>query len=52
MQRLVPDGVPYYRHTTEGDDDMAAHVRNMLAGTSLVIPIAAGRSGAGAGTAA
>lgn len=43
MQRLVPDGAPYYRHTTEGDDDMAAHVRNMLAGTSLVIPITAGR---------
>jgi secondary thiamine-phosphate synthase enzyme len=43
MQRLVTDGAPYYRHTTEGADDMAAHVRNMLAGASLVIPVTAGR---------
>jgi len=41
--RLVPEGDPLYRHTTEGPDDMPAHVRAALTATSLSIPIAAGR---------
>src|SRR2546426_8974177 len=28
--RLAPDGDPLFRHTIEGDDDMAAHVRTAL----------------------
>ena len=32
-----------YRHSTEGPDDMPAHIRAMLTSTSLTIPIAAGR---------
>lgn len=43
MQRAVPDAAPYYRHTTEGADDMAAHVRNVLAGSSLTLPVSDGR---------
>jgi len=43
MQRAVPDGAPYFRHATEGDDDMAAHVRNVLAGSSLTLPVSDGR---------
>jgi secondary thiamine-phosphate synthase enzyme len=40
---LVPDGDPRYRHTAEGPDDMAAHVRSMLTSTELSIPITDGR---------
>ena len=41
-KRWAPDGDPAYRHDTEGDDDMAAHARNILAGCSLTVPVARG----------
>lgn len=41
--RLVPDGDPLFRHTSEGPDDMPAHVRAILTQNSLTIPVAAGR---------
>lgn len=41
--RLVPDGDPLFIHTTEGDDDMAAHVRTALTTVQLSIPIHSGR---------
>jgi len=41
--RLVAEGDPLYRHTTEGPDDMPAHIRAALTATSLSIPIAAGK---------
>lgn len=41
--RLAPDGDPAYRHDLEGDDDMAAHARSLLAGFELSLPIRAGR---------
>jgi secondary thiamine-phosphate synthase enzyme len=37
--RWAPDGDPAYRHDAEGDDDMAAHGRNVLAGSSVTVPI-------------
>lgn len=37
--RWAPDGDPAYRHDTEGDDDMAAHARTVLAGCSLSVPV-------------
>ena len=40
MQRWAPDGDPAYRHDLEGDDDMAAHARALLTGTSLSVPFA------------
>ncbi|MCS3903357.1 secondary thiamine-phosphate synthase enzyme [Methylohalomonas lacus] len=43
MQRLVPDGDPLFVHTTEGPDDMPAHVRSILTGNSLNVPISDGR---------
>ncbi len=43
ISELVPDGDPRYRHTAEGPDDMAAHVRSMLTSTDLSIPITDGR---------
>ena len=41
-QRWAPDGDPAYRHDTEGDDDMAAHARSLIAGVSLTVPVANG----------
>lgn len=32
-----------YRHSTEGPDDMPAHIKSMLTSVSLSIPVAAGR---------
>ncbi|MER3546842.1 MAG: secondary thiamine-phosphate synthase [Rhodanobacteraceae bacterium] len=40
--RLAPDGDPLFRHATEGPDDMPAHVRSILTGVSLNIPIHSG----------
>lgn len=47
MSRLVPDGDAIFRHTTEGDDDMPAHVRSILTHSSLTIPISGSRCGLG-----
>ena len=41
--RWAPDRDSSYRHDTEGDDDMAAHARTLIAGTSVTVPIAGGR---------
>ncbi len=42
-RRWAPDGDGAYLHDDEGDDDMAAHGRNVIAGSSLVIPIGSGK---------
>jgi secondary thiamine-phosphate synthase enzyme len=42
LDRLAPRHAPY-RHGTEGPDDMPAHIRAMLTGSSLAVPILAGR---------
>jgi secondary thiamine-phosphate synthase enzyme len=39
MRRLVSRDTSLYRHTTEGPDDMPAHIRSALTQTSLSIPI-------------
>lgn len=41
-RRWAPDGDPAYRHADEGDDDMAAHGRNVVTGSSLSIPVSDG----------
>lgn len=43
FDHLVRERESYYRHTTEGDDDMPAHVKSSLLGVSVTIPITAGR---------
>lgn len=43
MARLVPDGDPLFRHTTEGPDDMPAHVRSVLTQSAVSIPVCEGR---------
>ena len=41
--RLVPDGDPLFRHDAEGPDDMPAHVRSVLTGVSLSMPVRDGK---------
>ncbi|MGA0586847.1 secondary thiamine-phosphate synthase enzyme YjbQ [Dyella sp. KRB-257] len=41
--RAVPDGDPLFQHDAEGPDDMPAHVRSILTGVSLTVPVHAGR---------
>jgi len=43
FDRLVAPRQPYYQHTLEGDDDMPAHIKTCLIGTSLLVPIGDGR---------
>jgi len=43
MNKMVPEDAPYYIHTYEGSDDMPAHIRASLMGTSVQIPITNGR---------
>jgi len=43
FQQLAPDGDPLFLHTTEGDDDMPAHVRAALTAVNLSIPVRGGR---------
>ena len=43
FDRAVPGDAPYWTHTLEGLDDMPAHVKSALTGSSLVLPVRAGR---------
>jgi len=38
----VKENEPYFLHTSEGADDMPAHIKSSLLGTSLTIPISNG----------
>jgi len=42
LNRLVPEDDPIFTHTTEGLDDMPAHVKAALTTTSLSIPVSGG----------
>jgi secondary thiamine-phosphate synthase enzyme len=39
---LVPENAPYYQHTYEGSDDMPAHIKSTIIGTSQTIPVSNG----------
>jgi secondary thiamine-phosphate synthase enzyme len=43
MTRLVMDGDPIFAHTDEGPDDMSAHIRTILSGHDLTLPVSNGR---------
>ena len=40
---VVDEDKPYYTHTYEGKDDMPAHIKSVMIGASLTIPITDGR---------
>ncbi|APY07490.1 secondary thiamine-phosphate synthase [Winogradskyella sp. J14-2] len=43
INKMVPENQPYYKHTYEGPDDMPAHIKASLMGTSVQIPITNGK---------
>jgi secondary thiamine-phosphate synthase enzyme len=43
FNEAVPEGAPYWRHTLEGADDMPAHVKASLLGSSVTVPVSDGR---------
>lgn len=40
---LVPDGAAHFEHDSEGPDDMPAHIKSVLLGCSLILPISDGK---------
>lgn len=43
----VADDKPYYIHTYEGSDDMPAHIKSSLLGSTVTIPITKGKMNLG-----
>ena len=43
INKMVPEGMPYYKHDYEGDDDMPAHIKSSLMGCQVQIPITQGK---------
>ena len=39
FNKLVPENMPFLKHTIEGPDDMPAHIKASLVGSSISIPI-------------
>lgn len=42
FNKMVPEGAPYYTHTLEGPDDMPAHIKASLLGSSVTVPVSNG----------
>ena len=47
FSRMVKDGDPSFKHDAEGPDDMPAHVRSILTGVTLTLPVSGGRAALG-----
>ncbi|MAR93215.1 MAG: hypothetical protein CML06_20410 [Pseudomonadales bacterium] len=43
FNQMVPENQPYYLHTLEGSDDMPAHIKHSLLGSSISVPITEGQ---------
>ena len=43
FNRIVPENIPGIKHTYEGPDDMPAHIKAAMIGSSIQIPIVNGR---------
>lgn len=43
MNVMVPEDAKYFIHTYEGPDDMPAHIKSSLMGSSIQIPITNGK---------
>ncbi len=43
FNQMVPENAPYYQHTFEGSDDMPAHLKSSILGSSVNIPITNGK---------
>ena len=42
INNIIPENMPYYQHNDEGSDDMPAHIKASLLGSSVTIPITQG----------
>ena len=47
FDHAVPEDAPFWTHTTEGPDDMPAHIKASLLGPSLTLPVSGGRLAVG-----
>lgn len=43
FNQMVPENMPYYRHSCEGSDDMPAHIKAALLGSQVLLPLSDGR---------
>jgi secondary thiamine-phosphate synthase enzyme len=43
FNQAVPEGAAHWTHTIEGPEDMPAHVKASLLGSSLTLPVSEGR---------
>tara|TARA_R110002096_G_scaffold431277_1_gene646318 strand:- start:288 stop:710 length:423 start_codon:yes stop_codon:yes gene_type:complete len=43
FNKMIPENAPYYIHTYEGSDDMPAHLKASILGSSVDIPITNGK---------
>ena len=43
FNQMVPENAPYYQHSFEGTDDMPAHLKSSILGSSVNIPITDGK---------
>lgn len=43
FNKIIPENEPYFRHVMEGDDDMPAHIKSVVLGSDLTIPICNGQ---------
>ncbi len=39
FNKMVPEDAPYYEHNTEGSDDMPAHIKSAILGSSVSVPV-------------
>lgn len=43
FNHIVPENMPFLTHTLEGPDDMPAHIKAAMIGSSITIPITRGQ---------
>lgn len=43
FNKMIPENASYYKHTYEGSDDMPAHIKSSVLGSSVQIPITNGK---------
>jgi secondary thiamine-phosphate synthase enzyme len=43
FNKTIPENAPYYVHNVEGPDDMPAHIKSSILGSSITIPVTNGK---------
>lgn len=43
FDRNIKENEPYYKHTYEGPDDMPAHIKSIVMGCELTVPVSSGK---------